>query len=228
MDIFDTFLNAKNFPFDKDAVDRLEPMDRIKLLSYLNGNRDSDGNLDLNKSLLSAILSADEKISRFLVAQGADINASNKGEPIISMQIHAGNIPGIELAIKLGVDLEVRDKEDFSPLDTACNIGNEAVVKLLVANGVNVNACDRDGGTALFWLLRGFSPNVELFKFMLESGANLDVIDTNGLTVRQIAEMKNHNDILALIDNSYQQSFFEERQLEQSVCSSEKPDSMAF
>lgn len=127
--------------------------------------------------------------------------------------------------------MEVRDTEGFSLLDTACNIGNKSIVKLLVANVADVsdvNACGKDGGTALFWLLRGFSPNTNLFKFMLESGANLDVIDTNGLTVRQIAEMKNPNDILALIDNGYQKSFFEDRRLEQSIRSSEKHELMAF
>lgn len=79
----------------------------------------------------------------------------------------------IELLIKQGYDLEVRDQTGRSALILAAECGELEVVKLLIASGSIIEAQEQDGYTALMVAAtKGYKDIVAL---LLEHGANPNV-----------------------------------------------------
>ena len=65
-----------------------------------------------------------------------------------------GDKKGIQLLLKNGVDVNVRDWDDLTALIPAASSGHLEICKLLVKEGIDINAKDKDGITALMvWIL---------------------------------------------------------------------------
>ncbi|KAH6886747.1 ankyrin repeat-containing domain protein [Thelonectria olida] len=78
-----------------------------------------------------------------------------------------------------------------SPLETASSRENLSVAKVLVAAGANVNAVNKGGnGTAMHIAVT--CGNHELVKFLVDSGASLDLKNCDGLVPLQMARVWSH------------------------------------
>lgn len=60
-----------------------------------------------------------------------------------------GDVAGATAAIESGADVNVKDKNGFTPLHIASNFGKIGIVKLLVEKGADVNIQSANGDTAL-------------------------------------------------------------------------------
>ena len=77
--------------------------------------------------------------------------------------------------------------------------GNFAVVKLFVVAGMDVDAKDRDGGTALHWAAdRG---RLDIVKFLKCAGASLRDRDDAGLTPRGRAVRRGHTAVVDYLES---------------------------
>ena len=79
------------------------------------------------------------------------------------------NIKGVREEIKLGADVNAKDKYGDTALILAAWYGYTEVAKLLLAAGADVNAKDNGGYTALIWA--AYYGHAEIAKMLRDAGA---------------------------------------------------------
>ena len=91
-----------------------------------------------------AVANAHLSTVRELIVHGADISAQDK-QGCAALHICAKNQSSndlviVQMLVKAGALLEVRNRQDLTPLQVAAERGNEQTVKLLLALGADVNS----------------------------------------------------------------------------------------
>lgn len=91
-----------------------------------------------------AVANAHLSTVRELIVHGADVSARDK-QGCAALHMCAKNQSSndlviIQMLVKAGALLEVRNRQDLTPLQVAAERGNEQTVKLLLALGANVNS----------------------------------------------------------------------------------------
>jgi len=86
----------------------------------------------------------------------------------------------IEYLAKQGADLEARDNDGNSPMDTAAIHGKINIIKCLARCGAKVDARNNDGQTPLF--IAALMGETKSIKCLASLGADLNAPDNNGLT----------------------------------------------
>jgi len=112
---------------------------------------------------------------------------NSSGETVLHQAATYNNEKLVNLFIKRGVDINVRDINGFTPLHSAAStdgrrdgFGSARTMKALIANGANVNAIDLEGKTPLHYAARfGYYNNV---KILLANHANPKLKSNDGLT----------------------------------------------
>ena len=135
----------------------------------------------------------DPEITNILLENGAyDSGAPDAWSPLHSA-IERGYDRTVEALLQGGVDVEAREDEGKTPLMSACVIYTRSddhalrslpltIVKLLIHHGADVCAIDDSKSNALHFALAKESPNVQVIKFLLESGVNANAINSAGFT----------------------------------------------
>ena len=119
-----------------------------------------------------------EELVRWLVAQGADIEARDSHKRT-AMHAHASSWCGnIGLIIELGGDIEARDYQGETPLHAAAGSCRVEAVRTLLAHGAEVDAKDNSGRTPLGkMLISGNNANIEymaeIADLLLDAGAEI-------------------------------------------------------
>ena len=79
----------------------------------------------------------------------------------------------------------------------AAKKGQKEEVSLLLENGANVEAMDKDGNTALLWAaFKGFK---EIVLLLIENGADIEAINSDGNTALTWAAVCEHREVVALL-----------------------------
>jgi len=167
---------AKKKVLPKDIENQLAKgdLDELKALFDLYDVNARDG---LFKQSALAFDQCPDELARWLVAQGADLAATNPyGET--PLHARAASWQGrIDVLLELGADVNNGEGQRGTPLHSATRICNAAVVDLLIRHGARVDALDGDGLTPLASLLQQCSnamleraaPTVRL---LLDAGAS--------------------------------------------------------
>ena len=96
------------------------------------------------------------------------------------------------------LDLESKDRFYRTPLSWAAEIGHEAMVKLLLEKGAELETKDDIcGQTPLLWATR--NGNEAVVKLLLEKGAELDAKDRNSQTPLSWAAQNGHEAVVKLL-----------------------------
>lgn len=85
------------------------------------------------------------------------------------------------------------------PLHSAIVIGNGVQIRRLLENGININAMDHDGHTALHWAVR--SRNLALIRFLLDNGADASIQNHDGDTPFDLARRGANPNIARVIES---------------------------
>ena len=88
------------------------------------------------------------KIARFLIEKGANPMSKDNagGTPFASRHRH---LDLVEVLLEVGVDVNVRNTEEETPLHITSGRGNLEVSRFLIKRGADVNCCDNRGWTPL-------------------------------------------------------------------------------
>lgn len=91
-----------------------------------------------------------------------------------------GNIQEVQRWLNSGVDVNMRNDKNVTPLMFAALQGKIEIAKILIANGADVNAKGVFDTTALFFAAH--SGQTELVKILLDNGADVNAKDEKGRT----------------------------------------------
>jgi len=167
--------------------------DLVKVKMILAKNPESIHIKDQNgwTPLHAACFGGHLDIVKFLISEGADINAlSDAMNTTLHWAIHSYSDPQnkkeiIEFLISLNPELAARrNDKGISPLMW---VGNdlEETISLLLKNGADINAKDKNGYTALHNWIRWWQNDKS--KFLIENGAEINRGDNHGRTALHLA-----------------------------------------
>lgn len=136
----------------------------------------------LNQALLAAARQGDKDIIAKLLADGADIDATDKdGRTSAMIAVHTNQLDTFKLLLEKGADINMRDNRSDNPLLYAGAEGMLDFVKVSVAAGADTSILNRFGGTALIPAAdRGHVDVVE--ELLTTSDVNIDHVNNLGWT----------------------------------------------
>lgn len=113
---------------------------------------------------------------------------------LIHQYSEEGNIAGIQQELDNGVDVNIQDRQGYTPLHYASKSGNREAILFLINNRAVVNSRNNMNQTPLL-LACCRSRDVESVRILLDNGAEIDVCDIWG--ERPIMTNKDCNDLLS-------------------------------
>jgi len=127
-------------------------IERVKQLledGYDVHQRDSEGVTLLHWAAINNRL----EIASYLISKGADVNAIGgdlRSTPI-NWAVRQGQLKMIVLLLKHGANPSILDSEGYNCLHLAAQFGFTSIAAYLIAKGMDIDAPDSNGMTALMW-----------------------------------------------------------------------------
>jgi len=104
--------------------------------------------------------------------------------------VEENNQDAVHVFLSCGVDLEVRDERDWTPLMISSFNGNEEFALLLIKCGAKIAARDRNGYTPLHWA--AFNGFANVVRALMEKGADPNAVSQFGWTALMQAATRGH------------------------------------
>lgn len=145
-------------------------------------------------ALYYAIQSKNVELVRYLVQQGADINAkSSTDAPLTLAMDRALGDPQVALElINDGADVNIKDANGDTPLVKATADSSDEVFQALLAKHANPNAKGVNGITPLHQAAMNAMP--DRVKLLLQHGANPMIADDQGVTPLDLIDARSADD----------------------------------
>ena len=150
----------------------------IKLSSFLDSQKKTDTELDAWEGVREYKRTELENFGYEFNAQG------------LLKSIEDNNEDAVHSFLSNGVDLEVRDDRNWTPLMVAAFNGNLEFTKLLLQCGAHISAKDKNGYTALHWA--AYNGHVEVIKLLIEKEAEPNLPSQFGWTALMQAATRGH------------------------------------
>lgn len=176
---------------------------RIKTLIFLK-KVDAE---KLSLGLAEAIIQDNLELAKLLVENGANVNyAPKKGASLLSLAVamksnKIGNYL-IEKGAETGIKVEISGIY-YSLLDIAINSGNFEMFKILV-NETEINKRNEAGQSPLYVAVTAENPNLDIIKYLVEKGANINLNDKDGMPIIAIAVLYDNLDVIKILAESGQ------------------------
>ncbi|CAG9773085.1 unnamed protein product [Ceutorhynchus assimilis] len=184
---------------------------------------------EMHTALMEASMDGHVEVARLLLDSGAQVNMpTDSFESPLTLAACGGHVDLAMLLIERGANIEEVNDEGYTPLMEAAREGHEEMVHLLLGQGANINAqTDETQETALTLaccggftevadiLLKGGADielgastplmeasqegHLELVRFLLEYGANVNAITQTNDTALTYACENGHTDVADLL-----------------------------
>lgn len=122
-----------------------------------------------------------------LVRFGFNVNArTSTGEFPLMLALQLNKIETVKTLIRVGADLKLRGPQDITLCHICASIGNPNLLKMLLENGVDYNAIDEHGRTAIFYALNSLidlSASMFVIKTLVKQGVNINKLDQSDNSV---------------------------------------------
>jgi hypothetical protein len=147
--------------------------------------------------LHAAVENANIEIIQFLLDSGAKTNIRDFQKRTPLMMLDGDATPEIlDLLIRYGAKVRLVDKEKNTALHRLVqNTSDDTLIRLLINQGIDVNAVNKAGQTAL--MLAAENGNDESVKALLEAGADVNRKDREGKTAWDSAD---NDDIRSMLE----------------------------
>ncbi|XP_066252742.1 ankyrin repeat domain-containing protein 17 isoform X3 [Euwallacea similis] len=184
---------------------------------------------EMHTALMEASMDGHVEVARLLLDSGAQVNMpTDSFESPLTLAACGGHVELAMLLIERGANIEEVNDEGYTPLMEAAREGHEEMVHLLLGQGANINAqTDETQETALTLaccggftevadiLLKGGADielgastplmeasqegHLELVRFLLEYGANVNAVTQTNDTALTYACENGHTDVAELL-----------------------------
>lgn len=152
--------------------------------------------------LLKAVTAGNIDIVSLLIDQGANVNYQDSlGNTALSYASRENIIEIVSLLINKGAKVDMQDNSGNTPLSLALTYNyrcNMEVAEFLIKNGANINNQDKNGYTPLInAVIQKKQENVNL---LMDKGANISIVNNNGVTAYDIAALNKFYYLMVLIN----------------------------
>ncbi|KAI3339711.1 ankyrin repeat-containing domain protein [Ustulina deusta] len=142
---------------------------------------------------------------KLLIAHGSNLNTMDiEGRTTVLHAVDSHVEEALRIILEAGADPNPKMPEGLfrsSPLTSASFGGLAGMVRLLIFYGADIDACNPEGRTALHWVAS--IQNAECAHILLEHGANIDQVSSNGHTPFTTAIIYNSYTVLKLFVDQY-------------------------
>lgn len=158
--LFSSFVISHNVEKAKSLISKISNIDtasRVFTADIIASDERSAEYLDVDDTTLIMATGngGDIEMVKFLVGNGANVNASNShGQTAVMRAVHSQNVEIIDFLASKGANINAKcfndADSDMTALMQAAFAGNIEIVETLIRNGADVNAKSAKGVTALF------------------------------------------------------------------------------
>lgn len=138
------------------------------------------------------------RIVAFLLESGAKVDPDTPCTPLHRAS-YAGALEAARLLVEAGASLSAVDRS-FGDLRTPLHKARSVDVALLLIDGSDLEARDKDGATPLH--VAAEAGNLDVIDLLLETGAKIDAVDDRGRTPAHRAAARGQRDALAAVFSS--------------------------
>jgi ankyrin repeat protein len=119
-------------------------------------------------------------------------------EPELTTAVRHKDLRQVQLLLSEGADVNERDEGlQQTPLMRATQMGDAAIVRVLLAHKAQVNAQDDAGQTALMFAVQ--KGNIQIARILMGYGADSSMTDTVGATALTIAQKRGYGSLSRLL-----------------------------
>ncbi len=114
--------------------------------------------------------------------------------------VREGNNEMVQFFLASGMNPDVKDNYDATPLMLAAKDGHVQVAQALLDKGADVNVQSHDLVTAL--MVAAFTGHVDIVQMFLAAGADYNMCSSSGLTALKLAQAGNHPAVIHLLEQA--------------------------
>jgi len=163
-------------------------------------SRDGNGRTALHVAAFASHLEA----ARALVEGGADPNAlAAQRYDVVTVAAVGNDLPMLRLAVSLGARSgNVTSPYDGTALIAAAHLGHDAIVRELIRAGAPLDHVNNLGWTAVIEAIvlgDGGARHVATLRALIEAGADVNLLDRQGVTPLALARQRGHAEMVDLL-----------------------------
>lgn len=182
--------------------------DKILFQTLLEAEKQKQRRADEPTLLMSAVMAGSPEIVRALIEAGADVNAQMNlffDFSALGFAIEEGNPEIVRLLLEAGADVNAYDVMGKTALMSAIEHHQLEVAQQLIDAGANLNALMKSDPNALpgttlvcnsVLHLAIEARNLDAISLLLQSGADPDLPNSEGVTARSLAQQKGLSGLL--------------------------------
>ena len=196
-----TQTNENEYPFTPEEQQEIDEF----LAKYGNDVHalDEEGVLLLHQAIR---LGEDIAVIKFLVSEGADIQAKTKdGFTPLHIAANTKDIALVQFLVSQGADVNAKDDHGKTPLFWAAVLGNWETAQFLISEGADINTKTEDGYTLLHWMVSGGRKlqmaTLEEIQYIVSQGANVNAKNNHGKTPLDIAQEGEKTEVVEFLQS---------------------------
>jgi ankyrin repeat protein len=168
---------------------------------YLSKERNESDRTEKIVQSVAESKEEDEKIAKYLIDNGLDINAvDDYGQTPLAYAAFYNKPEIIKYLIDKGAKINKYNWYKVTPFMHAAMKSTPEIIELMIHNGADINAKDQFGRTAFIWAAMQSTP--EIIESMIHNGADINAKDQFGRTALDWAIGKKNLDVVPILEQN--------------------------